>query len=150
MLAWSGAGETHAAGLVALLDRPDVELTLVACAPRAGDPRRTKAYFSVPSDLEDVASGLARVDLGALAPLAPPWGLAVLECGSAGARFRKRDFPCLAHFQRLPSIVAAFAHGLDGDERARVEALLDGRAFAPWPTWLSVSPDGRAFYFVPR
>jgi FAD/FMN-containing dehydrogenase len=124
------------------------ELVLVAFCPRPDDPRRTKLYLSMP--LSQTHEGLPAAELGELARYAPERGLAVLECGASGLRWRKRDFPCTVHFQRATSLPADFGRGLDERDSLRLQQILDGRAFAPWPTWLSVSPSERSLYFVPR
>ena len=125
------------------------DVVLIALSPSRGAPRRTKVYFE--RRLADGhASGLLPAEPGALAPFAPDRGLAVLACESGRLRWEKWDFPCATHYQRSGGLAAAFATGLDPLERARVEQLLDGRRFAPWPTWLSVNPVGSTLYFVPR
>jgi hypothetical protein len=149
--AWAGASAS--APLDALfdlaLDRP-VGLVLLALSPEGTDARRSKLYVSAPLGLSHAESGLRPADLGALSPHAPAWGLAVLECGASGAAWRKHDFPCLTHFQRASGLAGDFGAGLDEPDRRRLGKILDGDAFAAWPTWLSVSPNGRALYFIPR
>jgi FAD/FMN-containing dehydrogenase len=146
---WAGASAPLDALFDLALDRP-VGLVLLALSPEGTDTRRSKLYLSAPLGLSHAESGLRPADLGALSAHAPAWGLAVLECGAAGAAWRKHDFPCLTHFQRAGGLAGDFGAGLDGAERRRLERILDGGAFAAWPTWLSVSPSGRALYFIPR
>jgi hypothetical protein len=150
LVRWSsGASAPLAALFAAPFDRP-VALVLVAHAPASGDPRRLKLYLSAPLAAAHASSGLTPAPLGALAAHAPPFGLAVLECGVAGVRWRKHDFPSATHFQRAAGLAADFARGLDAADGARLRRLLDGGAFAAWPTWLSVSDDARSLYFIPR
>jgi hypothetical protein len=147
---WSTGAPSPLAPLFArALDRP-IEPVLIAHAPREDDPRRTKLYVSVPLGLNDDATGLAAADTGALAPYAPPWGLAVLECGVGGVRWRKHDFPCTRHFQTAGGLAEDFGRDLYERDRSLLSRLLSGAAFAPWPTWLSVSPTERSLYFIPR
>jgi hypothetical protein len=126
------------------------DIVLVAHAPGPGAPRRTKVYFARTLAAGHPASGLYPARLDALSGYAPEHGLCVLSCGPGGARWEKWDFPCASHHQRASGLAAAFAEGLPPAERRRVEELLDGRAFAPWPTWLSVGRDARTLYFVAR
>jgi hypothetical protein len=149
-IAWSGAGEEAAATARALLQEPGADAVLLALSPAAGDPRRLKIYFSRRLDAAHAPSALAAADLGALAPFAPATGLAVLACEGGAARWEKWDFPCALHFQRASALAPAFAAGLPDAERTRALALLDGRRFTPWPTWLSVGGEAAALYFVPR
>jgi hypothetical protein len=146
---WSANLPSPAVLFERALDRP-VELVLIAFSPRRHDPRQVKLYFSVPLALADPASALAPADPGPLARFAPSWGLAVLECGAAGLRWRKHDFPCAVHFQQAAALPDAFGAGLDDADLARVRRILAGDAFAPWPTWLSTSATGRVLYFIPR
>jgi hypothetical protein len=64
--------------------------------------------------------------------------------------YRKWDFPCTLHFQRAKLLHDAFTSELAPEQAARAARILDGRAFAAWPTWASVSTEGATLYFVPR
>jgi hypothetical protein len=150
VIEWSGASVPGLESLLALKESRPVELVLAAHAPMPREPRRTKLYFAVPLALAHDASGLAPAALGSLAPLAPAWGLAVLECASDGARWRKHDFPQAIHFQRLDALLDPLLAPLDAAERERARGILSSRRFAAWPTWLSVAPDSFAIYFVAR
>ena len=74
----------------------------------------------------------------------------MLACESQTPSWEKWDFPCAVHFQLAAGLSSAFAEGLGEEDRARTAALLDGRRFAPWPTWLSVGKGVSTLYFVPR
>src|SRR5262249_39608450 len=119
-------------------------------APRPNDLRRIKLYVSAPLALADAQLGLAPAELGALKDYAPEWGLAVLECGVNGVIWRKRDFPSTVHFQKAIGLPDVLGRDLNELDRRRLQGILAGAAFAPWPTWLSVSPSARSFYFTPR
>jgi hypothetical protein len=123
---------------------------LVALAPGDGKPRRTKVYLERPLDQGHEASGLKPADTGTLRSFAANRGLAVLACDSETPLWEKWDFPCAVHYQLAAGLASAFAEGLGDEDRARIAGLLDGRRFAPWPTWLSVGRDASTLYFVPR
>jgi hypothetical protein len=154
MLAWSGADGPMVPAVVALAGEADEaarsDVVLVALSPAPGAPRRAKIYFSRRLDQGHAPSGLSPAEPGPLHAFAPSRGLAVLACDPGGVRWEKWDFPCAAHYQRAEGLAAAFAAGLPGEESERVERLLDGRVFAPWPTWLSVGAASRTLYFVAR
>jgi hypothetical protein len=153
ILAWCGAQGSQAARAIDLASgangatRSDVVLVSLSPGPR--DPRRTKIYFARRLADGD-ASGLHPADPGPLRAFAHERGLAVLACDSGALRWEKWDFPCAPHYQLCGGLAEAFASGLPAEERSRVVGLLDGRRFAPWPTWLSVGPDASTLYFVPR
>jgi FAD/FMN-containing dehydrogenase len=109
-----------------------------------------KTYVRLAREQIDEATGLLARPFGALAPFAPNWGLAVFESADDRLVYRKWDFPCTVHFQRAKTLYDAFIRELAPEEATRAQAILDGRAFAAWPTWASVSTDGATLYFVPR
>ncbi len=148
VLAFAGAPGPEVLAVLDLLSGSD--LVLAAHAPRGGASRRVKLYFARALDAGHDPSGLAPADLGPLAPYAPRAGLAVLVAEAGSVRWEKWDFPCARHFQRTEALPAAFADGLGGEDAARVARILDGEAFAPWYTWLSVGRAARTVYFVPR
>jgi len=143
-------GSWSIASLLGLeLERP-LALVLLAFSPGPDDVRRTKLYISAPLALSHPPSGLGPAALADVSAYAPAWGLAVLECGATGARWRKHDFPCTAHFQKATGLARDFGRGLDEADARRLDRILCGDAFAPWPTWVSVSPTERTLYFIPR
>ena len=148
VLAWSAVDAAARVSAMNVARTSDV--VLVAHAPTPSSPRRTKVYFSRRLDDEHPSSGLRRAELGALAPFAPSRGLAVLSCEASGVRWEKWDFQCAAHYQVAEGLASAFAEGLASGERSRVLRLLDGKSFAPWPTWLSVGRSAKTLYLVPR
>jgi FAD/FMN-containing dehydrogenase len=109
-----------------------------------------KIYVRLARDRVDDATGLIARPFGALAPFAPSWGLAVFEHAHDRLAYRKWDFPCTLHFQRAKLLHDAFTSELAPEQAARAARILDGRAFAAWPTWASVSTEGATLYFVPR
>jgi hypothetical protein len=150
VLAFAGAEGPQIRAVVDLLDGPGSELVLAAYAPRESSSRRVKLYFARDLDAAHDRSGLATADLGALAPYAPRAGLAVLVVGAGKVGWEKWDFPCARHFQQTAALPAAFADGLAAEDAGRVARILDGEAFAPWYTWLSVGRAAQTVYFVPR
>jgi hypothetical protein len=153
VLAWCGAQGSLAARAIALASGSEgatrSDVVLVSLSPGPRDPRRTKIYFARRL-AEGDGSGLAPADPGPLRAFAHERGLAVLACDSGVLRWEKWDFPCGPHYQLCGGLAEAFASGLPEQERSRIVSLLDGRRFAPWPTWLSVGPDASTLYFVPR
>lgn len=147
---WIRRFESFSANPIAAHEGARPLLTLACHSPTPDDPRRIKAYFSVPLALDVPEVGLPKARLGALAEFAPRWGLAVFESGRGEVRLRKHDFPSTAHPQSVRRVVRAFAAGLDAETSSGLETLLDGTRFTPWSTWLSVSRTGRTIYFVPR
>lgn len=150
-LAWAGASPAAIDGVRDLLAsplRPQLALSTLSPAPEA--PRRLKLYFVLPMQAAHEPTGLGPAPIGAFAEVATPWRLGVLEVVAGGVRWAKHDFPCAAHFQRAGAAFVAFTEGVRAEDRARAGAVLQGSAFAAWPTWLSVSAEGSAFYFVAR
>jgi hypothetical protein len=148
MLAFAG---TESQDVQAIAEGPHPSaLVLAAYGPTAAALRRVKLYFARPLVSGHARSGLAPASLDPFAAFAPDSGLAVLAADAGGCVWEKWDFPCARHFQATGALPAAFARGLDEPDAERVHAILDGGAFAPWYTWLSVGRVSRAVYFVPR
>jgi len=144
-LRWSGADESAVARFTAFSD-PRI-IALITHAPTPEDPRRIKIYVSAPLDTRDLATGLQPPSAPAYAPSK---GLAVLRCGVGGPIWEKWDFRCTAHFQHADVVFDDFVRGMRAEDAARVRKIVDGRHFAPWPTWVSMRPKAQTIYFVPR
>lgn len=146
----SGVAESSIAALEDLLRTLDASATLLAFAPTLREPRRLKVYVAAPLASAHAPSGLVPCDPAPFGAFAPSRGLAVFETRSDRLAPRKWDFPNSAHFQVARPSVRAFAAGLSETDERRVLSVLSGDELAAWPTWLSVGPDMRTYYFVPR
>jgi hypothetical protein len=144
-LGWVGVTPAAIARFTGFSDARTV--ALITHAPLPDDPRRIKIYVRAPLDTRDAASGLEPL---ARPAWAPSFGLAVLCCDAGDTGWEKWDFPCAAHFQAAAPVFESFCDGMADEDAQRARRIVDGRQFAPWPTWLSVRPNARTIYLNPR